>query len=153
MGIWKKVRGSQTFHHDRIIIWRVLNHRFFTNKGARLWGVNDGVCPRCKAHEETMEHMFFQCNSVHRRWATIAVWLMGSRLAPNFAKQSLREILYTGITRAQRNLVPLVIIVEMLASIWREHNFVTFRGDRSQIPIQRVLQTVETHCRALTETC
>lgn len=74
---------------------------------------------------------------------------MGTRLAPTFMKNSVGEILYDGIRWAQRNPVPLVIIVEMLTSIWRERNAVQYRGDKSQIPIHCLLAMVEAHGRAL----
>lgn len=83
--------------------------------------------------------MLFECRGVRRRWAQIGVWLMGSRLAPTFMKGSLGEILYAGITRVQHNPVPLIIIVEFIASIWQEQNAVAYNGERARNPIQRLL--------------
>lgn len=149
VSIWKRLCSSLTLHKDWILIWQVLNHGFFHNKRARTWGMNDGICPCCHNQVETIEHMFFECRFVRRRWATIAVCLMGSRLAPPFTKGTLGEIIYARIWQAKRNPVPLVIIVEMVASIWRERNTISFRGDRSQIPISHLLRVAEDHGRAL----
>lgn len=55
---------------------------------------------------ETINHMFFERKWVCMRWATIAVCLMGSHLAPSFTKNFLGEILYVGISRAKQSLVP-----------------------------------------------
>lgn len=153
VSIWKKVWGSMTFHHDRVVIWRVLQHGFFTNKRALIWKVNEGNCPLCHIHTETTEHLFFECWYVRRRWAAIVVRLMGTRLATIFMKGSLGEILYEGIMRAQRSPIILVIIVEMLVGTWRERNSVCYSGIRSQIPVKRLLSGAKAHCRALVNTC
>lgn len=82
-----------------------------------------------------LKHMFFKCHFVRRRWAAVAVWLMGSWLASSFMKGSLGEIFYAGISRAQRSLVPLVVVIELISSIWKERNVMAYCGDRTQIPI------------------
>lgn len=115
--------------------------------------MNDGMCPRFHLHLEIVEHMFFECKMVRRRWAAITIKLMGTNLAPTFMKNLIGEILYVGINRAHRNPVPLVIIVEMIVSIWWERNQVNFWGDRSQIPILRLLSATENHSQVLLDTC
>lgn len=115
--IWKKVWGSLTFYRDWVIIWRVCYHGFFHNHRDQIWGMNEGICPCCQTHMETLKHMLFECNFVWRRWAAIAVWLMCSHLAPTFMKGSLGEIMYVGITKILRNPVSLEIIIEMIANI------------------------------------
>lgn len=126
--MWKKLWSSLTFHRDWVLIWRILNHGFYHNRRGLIWGMSDSLCPYCHSHTESIEHLFFECCYVRRRWAGIVVWLMGSWLAPTSMKGSLGKILYSGIKRAQRNPVTLVIIVEMLASICRERNLVAYRG-------------------------
>lgn len=92
MSCWKKLWGSPLFHRDKILLWRVINHGLFHNRRALLWGMNDGLCPRCRMHEETINHLFFECRSVCWRWATVAIF-MGTRLAPSFMKNSLGDTL------------------------------------------------------------
>lgn len=134
-----KMWGSLTYQRDKVLLWRVLTYGFYHNRRGQLWGVCDGICPRCRLHIETIDHLFFECHSVRIRWENIGVCLMGTWLALPFTKSTLGEILYTGIMRAQRSPLPLVIIMEMIASIWRERNVVQFCGDRLQVPISRVL--------------
>lgn len=67
--------------------------------------------------------MFFECRSVMRRWATIAVYLMGTQMAIPFMKGTLGEFVYAEIMRALHNPMSMVIIIEIIASIfWRERN-------------------------------
>lgn len=58
-----------------------------------------------------------------------------------------------GILRSRRSPVPLIIIVEMLGSIWNERNDARYRGLSAQIPIPWLLQKVVFHVKALLETC
>lgn len=76
--IWKKVWGSFTFYRDRVLIWRVLNLGFFHNRRAKIWGMSTGLSLHCHTHIETLEHMIFECRTIRRRWASIAVQLVGS---------------------------------------------------------------------------
>lgn len=55
----------------------------------------------------------------------------GYSFGPHIYEKLFGGILYDGIKRVQHNMVPLVVIFEMLASIWQERNAVQYWGDRS----------------------
>lgn len=86
---WKCLKGSLSFHIDKIIIWRVLHHGYFHHRRARIWGVHSRACPCCNVGIELITHLFFGCRNLQRRWATIAVLFAGSPLAHVFCHDSL----------------------------------------------------------------
>lgn len=145
--------GTLSFYCDKITIWRILNHGFFHQKIALIWKVHNGLCPCCSTHLETIDHLFFGCRNLFRRWATIAVILAGTSFAPVFCKDSPWGIIYIGVLRARRSPIPFTIIVDMIQSIWRECNKIRYRGAQSQIPIRRLLGQSVIHGRAILETC
>lgn len=54
---------------------------------------------------------------------------------------------------ARRSPVPVIIVVDMHTSIWRELNGIRLRGDRSQIPIRQLLLNMMTHVQMVMELC
>lgn len=141
------------FYRDKILIWRVLNHGFFHDRRAMIWGVHTSLCPCYNLHQESIEHLFYSCFNLHRRWATIAVHLSGSHLGTIFCKDSLWSIIHAGVLRSRRSPVPLVIILEMLQCTWRERNDVRYRGSSLQVPIRQLLLQVTIHAKELMSLC
>lgn len=137
--LWKKLHGYRTLHQDKIVLWQILNHGFFTYRCAQTWGVNLDACPCCNNQIEMTSHLFFECRNLRRKWATIAVTLVGTGLEVCFTLNSLWEIIKGSIVRACCSPIPIIIVVEMLNNIWRERNRCSYNNDHSQIPIRHLL--------------
>lgn len=151
--LWKKVWGCRVFHHDMILLWRIFNHGLFTHRRAQVRGVNNGVCPCCFGAIETINHLFFGCRNVRHRWGTLGVLLTSIGLERVFTGNSLWEILKSGVMRARRIPLPLIILAEMVSSIWCERNMICYRGSCTQIPLFRLLLLAANHSKALMNMC
>lgn len=97
---WKHLWGSMLFYRDKIYVWRVLNHGYFHHKRAYIWGIHSGICPCCSSQSESINHLFFGCRKLRRRWATLVVLFAGSPLASVSRQNSLWGIIKVGILSA-----------------------------------------------------
>lgn len=150
---WKKIWGSSLFLRDKICLWHVLNHGYFHHLQARIWGVHPGTCPCCNSLPESIDHLFFGCRNLRCRWATLAVILAGTSLAPVFSHNSLWEIIRSGVVRAKCSPIPIVLILDMLQCIWSERNAIQYRCNCLQLPIRVLLHQSVNHVKALIDMC
>lgn len=58
-------------HRARLIAWRALHHSYFTNARGAIWGVTQNICLVCNQPRESIQHMFFECDAMSRRWIVI----------------------------------------------------------------------------------
>lgn len=76
--LWKKLWRRKIFHQDKIVIWRLLDHGFFTHRHAEVWGFNFGLCPCCSNVVETINHLFHGCTNICCSWDTLGMHLVGT---------------------------------------------------------------------------
>lgn len=97
--------------------------------------------------------MFFGYRNLRRCWATLAVLFAGAPFAHVFVQDFLWGIIHLGGLRARRSPIPIIIILDLLQSMWNEWNNIHYRGNRAQMPIRQLLRLSITHVKALMDTC
>lgn len=60
----------------RLIVWRILNHAYFSNSRGARWGVTPNICPVCRSLRENMNHMFFECDQVNLGGGWLRHWFI-----------------------------------------------------------------------------
>lgn len=56
--------------------YQIAKRSLVTNKSLYLWKIKESdVCQFCKRNVETIEHLFFDCNTVQKFWSDIINWL------------------------------------------------------------------------------
>lgn len=108
-----------------MIMWRIIQHRYNNNNKVRVWKVNDGMCPCCGMHLETIEHLFFECSIAKNRWTKLCQLTRGSGMTEAF-----HDNLFVTIARAilwnKRCPGNVVLISEIYRTIWGERNAAVF---------------------------
>ena len=74
---------SFRFHHNiykdtylKYIQFRTLHHRFFTNEKLHKMGIKkSNLCSFCKAHVDSVEHMFLHCDISLELWEEVENWI------------------------------------------------------------------------------
>jgi hypothetical protein len=75
--LWQNLWKGSGHPWSQLVLWRVLQHSFYTNSRGALWGVSLPECPRCHLHKESIVHVFFLCQEVRLRWSSILSLLAG----------------------------------------------------------------------------
>ncbi|KAL3686372.1 hypothetical protein R1sor_008946 [Riccia sorocarpa] len=69
---WKALWKGHQSARNKLWIWRLYRHAFFTKSRGAKMGVCDDTCPRCSLMEETIEHLFWGCQRTEDSWRTLA---------------------------------------------------------------------------------
>lgn len=123
----------------RVMVWRIVQHGFFTRSRALTFIVSDGICASCKGGVEDVEHLFFRCPHNRRRWADLARELRRSSLDHFFDDPNPSGIIQKVIGRACQSAIPLFIFFEVVYTLWDERNKAQFQGMRTNMPIRVIL--------------
>lgn len=85
---WKKLWRGWALATSRMLIWRIVQHGFATNHKAKKWNVNDGACPRCDLHQETINHLFLiQCSISKNWWIDMERFLCATEMGTDYGLQ------------------------------------------------------------------
>jgi hypothetical protein len=134
----------------KFLIWRLIQHGFFTASWGALWGVCDAVCPLCNLHDESTQHLFFVCPNVHQRWVTLIQLL--DRTSCSFGQvQSPMDIICAAVKFQARSPSRLILVAEMLWAFWTDSNHEVFQSVLCQTPIQIILRRSLLKFQSLTE--
>ncbi|MCI01383.1 putative ribonuclease H protein, partial [Trifolium medium] len=67
--VWKKLWNLQTIPRHKVIIWRIINKALpVRSELSRRGTLCSILCPRCLQKEETINHVFMDCNHAAMIW-------------------------------------------------------------------------------------
>lgn len=124
--------GSNLFNKTRIMVWRIIQHGFFTGSRALKFTMSNGIYPRCKGKVENVDHLFFSCNHSKSRWAEIASNLRGTNLGV--------LVVFMGMLSLFLYLSRWWLPFGMVATFWDERNKAQFQGKWIYTPLKVILQ-------------
>lgn len=65
---WRKLWTCRGHPGARLLIWRVIQHGYYTNARGAVWTVCTNICPICLWDGENTQHLFFECPRLASRW-------------------------------------------------------------------------------------
>jgi hypothetical protein len=123
---WKRVffnnhaRPRATF-----ILWLTLMACLPTkDRLARIGVVTDGVCSFCN-HAESLEHIFFECNTTQLIWREILSWVGFIRSPSKWSGEKTWLIQETK-KKGWRRQILKIAAAETIYAIWRARNVMIF---------------------------
>jgi hypothetical protein len=119
--LWKKLWGGRNHPRIKFLIWRVLSHGFYTNVRGAIWQVSNSTCEICQNADETISHLFFECNAVQQRWLQFLIMFNGTSLQFGPVQRPI-DILNHAITNQDHSPGKLIVTSELLWWTWRERN-------------------------------
>jgi hypothetical protein len=126
---------------SRFIIWRLLQHRFYTNSRGAVWKVCKAVCPVCLGPAESTLHLFFLCPEVQQQWSTL-LSLLSTTLMDFGQICTPLDLLLAGVLTHGKAPTRLIIIAEVVWTTWLERNDFFYRGQLGQTPLLVILRRV-----------
>lgn len=128
----------------RLLIWRVLQHGYYTNSRGEVWMMCANICPTCLRGGKDTIHLFFSCPRLAPRWAQFLQYTTSTALNLGF-RTFLFQLLIRAIQRHQRSPTPLIVLAEFLHSISLDCNHYFFRGRQTFTPWVTIWQDTSTH--------
>ena len=114
--------------------YQILKRSLVTNKFLYLCKIKDSNnCHFCKAHIETIEHLFFDCKAVHTFWMNVIKWLPVELEFRGFVS---RKNVLLGDTQCKNN-----VILNHLSIIGKRYIYVSRCLDR-KLNVQGFARTV-----------
>lgn len=118
------------------------------NVRARKSQVSDGICTRCGLAIESVDHLFFKCNPVCRRWQALEQLTQASSL-----EGAIQGNLFNSIVRAirlsKRKPEILVMVIEACRIAWNERTVAAFSHSYGRAPTWIVLQNMERRLKVM----
>ncbi|KAL3695915.1 hypothetical protein R1sor_009991 [Riccia sorocarpa] len=146
--LWKSLWTFQSFHRDKLWVWRILNKGFFTSERAATMGVSEPVCDRCKRCTENIEHLFLQCQTAAATWQEIIGLLLqttGLRMAFTSLVDTLETLL------KQPDISGFALFVAFSRATWRDRCAAVFNDRVTITPTKVILQAAEDTVVGLTK--
>ncbi|KAL3684001.1 hypothetical protein R1sor_002023 [Riccia sorocarpa] len=101
-------------------------------------GVSDGICPRCRAGIESVDHLFWSCSRSKNRWDLLKRVTAGTRNDMRHVNEWFDfKILTLRLKNTDATL--WAIAAELYRVLWRERNDLVFRGKRLIRPLRAVV--------------
>ncbi|KAL3679376.1 hypothetical protein R1sor_022332 [Riccia sorocarpa] len=135
--IWAKIWSTCAPLRTKIAVWRLLREGFFSNARALRMQVGDGLW--CSSNLETIDHMFWQCNRLHRRRSALLDLLQSIEKKHIDRINSLCELIQLYVTSPKTDLIILVIAAEWTHTTWKERNSMQFSDKKSTAPLQIII--------------
>ncbi|XP_071939782.1 uncharacterized protein [Coffea arabica] len=123
--IWKSVWTLKLKHKLKHFIWRCLHHSLPVNEQIqKRTGKGSPMCRSCGEEVETLEHMFFFCDTAETTWKLAPLQWDGLReLRGNFVKWWEGML---GAKKREQGQEHIALTVNILWQIWKARNRKTF---------------------------
>ncbi|XP_057473990.1 uncharacterized protein LOC130762326 [Actinidia eriantha] len=124
---WPKLVWKSCFiPQHSFILWLGLKNRLL--KRDKLQGIiEDQSCPLCKAEEESIEHLFFQCNVGKQVWTQIKQWLGITRVM-NTLKAAVKWLIKEARGTGVQAKVKKIRLACTFYYLWEARNLRIFEG-------------------------
>ncbi|KAL3679600.1 hypothetical protein R1sor_022556 [Riccia sorocarpa] len=134
---WSKLWSAAVHHSKQAWIWRFLQRGYFTGSRGKGWNPELKTCDRCGSTEETLEHVFWQCQRLGRRIQE------GTEcgIIPTGAN-SLLDWLDYALAKSGTDSSYLWAFGVYLVITWEERNNLKFRGKRARRPLHSFLRQI-----------
>jgi hypothetical protein len=120
------------------VIWRVVNHGFFTYSRGALWGKCSAKCHNC-SEAQTTAHMFFDCHYVQDRWRQL--FQLFSNTSLSFGRpHAAFDVIQTAVQAHSKNPVLLILAAETIWTTWTERTMLQFQSLNRRVPIVIILR-------------
>lgn len=120
--IWKKIWSLRTIPRHKTLLWRIANKSIPVRSALNHRGIQCSIlCPICLQGEETISHLFMECDRVTRVW-------FGSNLGIKFStnqKQFLDWLFYCISTLKDEDICFLTAIIY---GLWWARNKMVFEN-------------------------
>lgn len=116
---WKTTWSGWGLLHSRLIIWRILQHGYFTNVCEAWWDVYTNECPCCQQPGKSITHLFYNWDRLHTRRAILVGITKGTKLESMYEDTLLGSI-KQAVRRQWRNPTQLILIAEIFHATWTE---------------------------------
>ncbi|GAU46085.1 hypothetical protein TSUD_239720 [Trifolium subterraneum] len=129
-----------------LFMWRLFLNRLPTKDNLHRRGVLDAsglLCATSCGQEETLDHLFFQCNMYGRIWPLISGWLGFEAVFPGSV--DLHSTHFSGLGGASKscNVLLISIWAAVLFTIWKDRNNRIFKN--SHATIEALAEQVKFH--------
>jgi hypothetical protein len=118
--IWKKIWSLPTIPRHKTLLWRIANKSIPVRSALNHRGIQCSIlCPICLQGEETISHLFMECDRVTRVW-------FGSNLGIKFStnqKQFLDWLFYCLTSLKEDDICYLAALIY---GIWWARNKLVF---------------------------
>ncbi|XP_021866236.1 uncharacterized protein [Spinacia oleracea] len=128
---WKKIWKMKIIPNWKLFMWKILNKALPSCTNLRARGVElDVMCKSCLAHEETLEHLFRDCEQIKRIWSTGQIGLRINNSGSSLSEWVRHYLWFFSKTEDGRD-EKLVTFVATLWSIWKARNELIFRDGKT----------------------
>jgi hypothetical protein len=118
--IWKKIWSLPTIPRHKALLWRIANNSIPVRSALSHRGIQCSIlCPRCLQGEETISHLFMECDRATRVW-------FGSNLGIKFSMNQTQfmEWLFYCISTLKKE--DICFIAAIIYGIWWARNKMVF---------------------------
>ncbi|KAL3684638.1 hypothetical protein R1sor_002660 [Riccia sorocarpa] len=141
---WRALWKGPHLERNKLWVWRIFRHVFFTSARGAKMTVCESTCLRCGDDEEDIQHLFWSCNKVRNRWREL---LNSGALGSSYSgvrveNVRLLSILDESLEKQRTNPKLLLAVITETRAIWRERNDWIFRNKDSRIPLNEILKEV-----------
>ncbi|XP_048502877.1 uncharacterized protein LOC125498668 [Beta vulgaris subsp. vulgaris] len=145
---WRRlICNNQATPKSKFILWLALLSRLTTTDKVSKWSRDCiTLCKLCGVQDESVQHLFFDCDYSKSVWATTLHYL---GLSPvNFAVGELRRAIQKARSKRSKDKLYVMLYTECLYAIWLQRNCKHFKGTNLSPPavIQEVLFKVACNC-------
>jgi hypothetical protein len=116
----------------KLFAWLIIQNRVWTaDRLAKRGWPNGRICPLCRGHDESANHLLFKCRFTIRIWKMIQGWLHIHDFDPSsWSGFGSVELWWTSIAFAHAGRRKAMATLLMLVSweIWKERNARTFKN-------------------------
>ncbi|KAL3684087.1 hypothetical protein R1sor_002109 [Riccia sorocarpa] len=136
--VWTTVWKKPSTTREGFWWWRTLWKGFWNGEQVLKIGVSDGICPRCRAGIESVDHLFWSCSRSKNRWDLLKRVTVSTRNDMRHVNEWFDfKILALRLKNTDATL--WAIAAELYRVLWRERNDLVFRGKRSIKPLREVV--------------
>ncbi|KAL4585556.1 hypothetical protein LXL04_010179 [Taraxacum kok-saghyz] len=117
-----------------IFVWRFIRDRIPTRRKLVDMGIDipTSLCPLCERREETLAHLFFECDLSSQLWSKLGVWWAVQ--TPSFSTgEELMSWSWFSMKNRKDGVRLQVAIMAVLITIWRARNGVIF--DKKKVEV------------------
>lgn len=140
MKVWKRLWGGWGHPRARLMIWRIINHGYFTNAHGLKWRKCKDKCPAYEGNGESISHLFRDCVEVDLQWSTLEQ-MSWNKMLDFSLTNGLIVLLLKFISRQKRCPTLLLFIFKILQCTWVERNQV-FQRKMCRLSIPHILKNV-----------
>ncbi|KAL3688477.1 hypothetical protein R1sor_014786 [Riccia sorocarpa] len=134
---WVTLWNTAIHYRRKAWIWRFLQRGYFTGSRGKGWCADQQRCLQCGSEEETLEHVFWDCNILRRRIDEMrAIGVIPAEVS------SILDWVDRALDKVKEDSSYIWAFVAYLLNTWSERNDLRFRGRRTHRPLKALLRQV-----------